>query len=182
MGSHQVLLLPPDSRRRPPAHTAGRFLGLWAPPHKALLWTRGGSLALSRVLLGALPALSTRSLGQADPCAAGRFLRTEGWEDSFRSHLSVHCGGRVGGWGEGAGGGIWEGKCRRRKLGRKASGPWLGRGWGEGRGVRRGTGPLADLLCDMGEAAYVTSLGLSFPLKVRPLVPPSQGCCEDNTR
>lgn len=48
--------------------------------------------------------------------------------------------------------------------------------------MRRGTGPLADLLCDMGEAAYVTSLGLSFPLKVRPLVPPSQGCCEDNTR
>lgn len=75
-----------------------------------------------------------------------------------------------------------EGKCRRRKLGRKASGPWLGRGWGEGRGVRRGASPLADLLRDTGEAAYVTSLGLSFPLKVRPLVPPSQGCCEDNTR
>lgn len=45
-----------------------------------------------------------------------------------------------------------------------------------------GAGPLADVLCDTGEAAYVTSLGLSFPLKVRLLVPPLQGCCEDNTR
>ena len=76
-----------------------------------------------------------------------------------------------------------EGKGRR-KLGRKASGPWLGRrgGWGEGGGVGTGAGPLADVLCDTGEAAYVTSLSLSFPLKVRLLVPPLQGCCEDNTR
>ena len=109
--------LPPPSSSTHSREVPG-FVG--APP-KALLWTRGGSLALSRVLLGALPALSTRSLGQADPCASGRFLSTEGWEDPFRSHLSVHCGGDAGG--------MREGKCRRRKLGRKASGPWLGRGW-----------------------------------------------------
>lgn len=60
----------------------------------------------------------------------------------------------------------------------------MGLGWGGGKGggVRAGAGPLADSLCDTGKAAYFTSLRLSFPLKVRPLVPSSQGCCEDNTR
>ena len=76
--------------------------------------------------------------------------------------------------------GMWGGGSVEENWEEKRVG--LGWGGGKGSGVRAGAGPLADALCDTGEAAYFTSLRLSFPLIVRPIVPPSQGCCEDNMR
>lgn len=102
------------------------------------------------------------------------------------------------------GGGTGEKKHRRRRrIRKKREGGGLEREAGSGRRVQSCSGPgrgqvplslllflrpvlpsTAQLTCPvlLGEASYLTSLGPSLAFKVELLIPPSQGCCEDNTR
>lgn len=139
-------------------HT-GKFLFVGAS--KALLCTREWSWSYRADFFLSPPTLSTRSLGQADPCAAGRLRnRRVGGPGQVPGQLPLTClsTDRLG-LRE-----MREGKGRRRNWEERRVGlGWGGGGLGRAVGWEEAPGPLADVLCDTGRPHDVTSLGLSFP-------------------